>query len=158
MFIYTHIIISIRLSNHSKLIIVFKNLLHFVPANNFISYVLHKRDTNPKISDPSGIWTQDLLITSPMFYQLSYRSQVEEEHFIDNVYYLGKSWVSLLKLLHWSTIPNNCHVQYVPSEFLSRSTGKPNLSELGTCTATVVGTSLHAIQIASNMKYMYTTY
>ena len=54
-----------------------------------------------KKSGPAGIWNQDL----QMLYQLSYWSQVEEEHFIDNVHYLDTakfSWVSLLKLFHWS--------------------------------------------------------
>ena len=44
-----------------------------------------------KKSGPPGIWMQDLLITSQMLYHLSYQSQVEEEHFIDNVYYLGQA-------------------------------------------------------------------
>ena len=61
-----------------------------------------EKDKNPK---KSVIWTQDLLTISRMLYQLSHWSQVEKKHFIDNVYYLGAgkfSWVSLLKLFHWS--------------------------------------------------------
>ena len=43
-----------------------------------------------------NIWTiwgfepRPLLITSQMLYQLSHWGQVEEEHFIDNVYYIGQ--------------------------------------------------------------------
>ena len=71
--------------------------------NNQVNSIEIKRDTIHEKSGPAGIRTQDLLITSPMLYQPSHWSQVEEEHSIDNVYYLGTgkfSSVSLLELFH----------------------------------------------------------
>ena len=64
---------------------------------------MYWRDKSRKHLDQLGIWTQDLLITSQMLYQLSHWIQVKEDYCIDNVYYLdaGKfSCVSFLKLFH----------------------------------------------------------
>ena len=105
---YTHATINLSTLIYYILylrIILFQNIMYeyqyilIIWLTMFICIGNTRETQILKKYEPARIWTQELLITSQMLYQLSHRSQVEEEHFIDNVSYLGKSWVYLLKLL-----------------------------------------------------------